>query len=383
MHRLDQSAIVTQGSSVVVPQRGGPQCREFCASAPGVMTGLRLLISSALIAASPMFEVRAAEEADSSRSPADLFRAFLADPPVVESLVFRERLPPIPKQPWRMDIPLESSRSFRFYEARWQRGALLLRDVAGPEELQSPKVPHLFASRFGGECWFHYGDGPQERILQLGSGDRNSVCRAVEMNSDILRQVLTFGLLDTDVGSVRWHGSSFQVVAPRDEFAVSGDLTISPEGRAESFRVTYKSGAGETYWVIRYGYEPGDRASGLPSIIRCYFQDGEREIERTELTIYTLKTSRTPFGRDSFRPDRIIDTGAWHLVLATNNSAYAVLPGGRLQFIQRLGEPPVKSSPTRQRPSHVEAVYAVWVGVNAAIFILAVRVIGKQKNENT
>jgi len=74
MHRLDQSAIVTQGSPVVVPQRGGPQCREFGASPPGVMTGLRLLISSALIAASPMFEVRAAEEADSSRSPADLLR---------------------------------------------------------------------------------------------------------------------------------------------------------------------------------------------------------------------------------------------------------------------------------------------------------------------
>jgi len=163
---------------------------------------------------------------------------------------------------------------------------------------------------------------------------------------------------------------------------VWGDLTTSPEGRAESLQVTYRSDAGETHWVIRYGYDPGDPASGLPSMIRCYWLNGQRAIERSELTIFALRTSPSPLGRDSFRPDRIIDTSAWHFVLATNNSAYAVLPGGKLEFIQRLGEPPVRPSPKRQRPPNIGAVYTVWAGVNAAIFILAVRMIGKPKPKN-
>ncbi len=78
---------------------------------------------------------------------------FLSSPPVVESLVFSERLPPDPKTPWRTDIPLTTSHAFRYWHARWQPGAYFLRGIESPDTVADLRMPGLLAVRFEDQCW--------------------------------------------------------------------------------------------------------------------------------------------------------------------------------------------------------------------------------------
>ncbi len=219
-------------------------------------------------------------------SPVERFKLFLSSPPVVESLIFSERLPPDPQQPGRTDIPVSASLAFRYYQARWQPGAYFLREIAAPNAQSDLKTPGLLAVRFNEQCWFHFGHGYGSiDRLESGSYFSNDVCQTAFNNSSVLRQVMTFGLMHSDAGSVEWRGNQFRVRTPALGLRITGELNVLASGLVQSLKVTYFNAKGEIHWLISYSYATNQPVDGLPSTIRCFWLNGSKELQ-LELSLF-------------------------------------------------------------------------------------------------
>ena len=79
------------------------------------------------------------------------FKAFIASPPAIETLIFREKLPPGVTKPRLYDGSFAKSTNFAMFKAAWQTDALLFFQITneqdGPEYLPGRK----FISIFNGE----------------------------------------------------------------------------------------------------------------------------------------------------------------------------------------------------------------------------------------
>lgn len=285
-------------------------------------------------------------------SPIQRFKDFLSHPPVIESLVFSERLPPDPKTPWRTDIPLSASHAFRYWHARWQPGAYFLREIKSPDAMSDLQTPGLLAVQFENQCWFHFGRGWGDDFIDYGESASNHVCEVASANSEVLWQVMALGLMHSKAGSIEWSGDQFRVRAPTRAYRITGGLQPSPTGMTDSLRVTYSDAKGAIHWIIRYGYEANRLATGLPSVIRCYWLDSSKEIQRDEFVIRTLRIRASPLALADFSLDPLLATNGWQMHLFTNNAIFAVLPGGQLKKLEDV----VAQTPTgRGRAGRVTA----------------------------
>ncbi len=337
----------------------------------------------------PALPSAAAVSEDLSRSDAssavERFKAFLASPPVIESLVFSERLAPDPTTPWRTDIPLSASQAFRFYHARWQPNALFLRELPGPGAVGDLKTPGLLAVRFNDECWFHYGHGYEEQWLDFGvsvGNQTNLVYQAAHENIAVLRQVLNLGIMHAEVGTAEWNGNRFRIRQPTRDYQITGELRPSSAGLVESLRVTYASRDRDIHYLVRYGYQTESLPGGLPRVISCFWLNEGKEVQRDEFTLQKLTTRTAPLERPRFAPDQIGASNGWQLRFFTNEAMYVVAPGGKLQLvgITKEGVTP-KGFPGKPARSELAVVYSVCAGANAWIFILAVRM-KRRHNKN-
>lgn len=314
-------------------------------------------------------------------SPIDSFKTFLSSPPVVEHLIFSERLPPDPEKPWRYDLSVSESRVYRYYEARWQPGAYFLRDIAATDSAGDPRTLGVLAARFDNHSWFHDSFGYRGRFLQFSAEPDGRLCQTADLNSDVLRQVMTFGLMHSYIGSIRWNGNSFRVLASTLDLEIAGELTPSLSGLPDSLSVTYTGSQGDIHWIIRYAYGAGEDTTGLPSTIRGFWVSDGQELQRTEFVIYALKTRTAKLGLEAFSPARLAATNSWEQHFVSSNAVYALLPSGKLRLIERLGKPVLDKLPGQATPTQLAAVYAVWAAANAFIFILVARMRGKRKHK--
>lgn len=315
------------------------------------------------------------------------FKNFLSTTPLIESLVFRERLPADTNAPWREDIPFTSSQSFRYYQARCQPGAYFLREISNPDALLNQRTPGLLAACFGDKSWFHYGRGYRNEVIQFGVGPSNRVSLFAYLNSDVLRRVLTLGLM-SEVGSVQWEGNSFRVRSdgtPNRFLSISGLLTSSAAGLADSLSVTYSTRTGDIQWIIRYGYEDRGLPAGLPSLIRCFSINHDKEIERDEFLISNLKMAPDAQKIEAFRANQFVATNRWKVHFYTNDEVYLILPDGKRTRIEYRGRQLAQeNSPGAPGPTQVAAVYTLWAGANFWMFILATRMsAGTQRKHRT
>lgn len=310
------------------------------------------------------------------------FKGFLSAPPVVECLVFSEQLPPDAAAPWRTDVPLESSRALRYWLARWQPEAYLLREITSLDALYESRTPGLLAVRFGDECWFHYGRGYHNEVVQFAVGTENNVRVAADLNSDILRQVLAFGLMRTQLGSVEWHGTKFDVARPERGFNINGELVSVEHGLPREMLVTYSRNGEALNWKIRYDYG-GNASLDLPSMIRCLRVDEGVEIERQRFVIYALETRNVPLGREAFRPDSLLTSNHWHTLVYTNRSIYEAVTGGKLRLVGAdSGRPSQGIASGHLTRAQGGVLYLMWAGANASILLLSIRMSLDKRRRN-
>jgi hypothetical protein len=314
-------------------------------------------------------------------SAVETFKSFLSRPPIVRALVFSERLPADPRAP--SSAPLGDSQRFRYYEALWQSDSYFLREAPNLESNALPTSLGVLAARVGDECWFHYGRGYHNELVEYSAEHAepmNHVCQSAYINSDVLRQVLMLGLMHSEIGSIEWLENKFQVRKQTDEFRAAGELIASSTGLPDSLRVTYTGKNGDIHWLIRYTYPERMAQNKLPETISCFWVDGDTEVERAEFRIYQLSTRHKFLAPDAFSPLRFVTNNAWKVLIYSNDSIYATLPGGGLRMIQNkgkavgLGRRPGDPSPVR-----LLAAYTVWAGANFWILVLGVRASLKPK----
>jgi len=317
-------------------------------------------------------------------SPLQTFKNFLSSTPLIESMVFRVRMPADTNAPWRADIPFSSSQNFRYYEARCQPGAFFLREVSGPDALLDERIPGRLAAVFDDQAWFHYGPSYRKDILHFGVGPNNRVSEFVHVNSHVFRSVLSLGLM-SEVGAVEWEGNRFHVRkdgTPARFLSISGLLTSSSAGLVDSLRVTYSTTNRDIDWVIRYGYQDAGLPAGLPSLIRCFTFNDDQEIERDEYLISSLKMASAAKGIEAFRPDQFVATNRWQVHFYSNDEVYLLQTNGYRRLIERQGLIVQKRPPGARSPTELAAVYTLWAGANFWMFILAVRMsAGKQRKQ--
>jgi hypothetical protein len=312
--------------------------------------------------------------AESARVEA--FKSFLSTPPAVQSVVFSERQPPDPQHPSRLDLPLASSRSFRYYEGRFQSDAFLLRELAMGDALSDSKAFGLLAANDGASAWFHQGVDRRGAIVEFGTGITNEVRRSAHVASHKLRQVLTLGIMRCAPGTLEWHGDKFRVTRPDEGLSAWGDLHTSENGAVDSLNATYRLDSGDVHWKIRYAYGETNM-TGLPSEIRCFLLLNGAEVEIAEFTIYQLRLAAEPLISSAFSPEKIIADKGWDAVTHTNHGFYLLAGNGSVRKLN-ISE---SFSPLDRNRSHLArvppGVYAAWAGANATIFVLALRMRAK------
>lgn len=307
----------------------------------------------------------------------EVFKSFLASLPVVANVVFSERLPPDPKNPSRIDIPLSASQAFCYWQGRWQPGAFFLRELPPGQPISDLTTPGTFSASFNGQCWFHYGHGVGNDFVDFGGDAGTRVWHTAYLNTGQLRQVVMLGLMRSEPGSIRWQSDHFQSDPAKGELRVSGDLIRSPDGLVDSLHVTYSDAKGDVNWLVRYSRE--NVTNSLPLIIRCFWLDEGLEIQRDEFTIYALQTQSRSLSINSFHPDGIESLNQWQVHIFTNNAIYAVLPNGQLWLLDKSAPPaPPGRLPGQPSSRELWVVYSIGAGMNLSVFILAVRMIRKK-----
>jgi hypothetical protein len=227
---------------------------------------------------------------------------------------------------------------------------------------------------FGERSWFHYGRGYRDHILMYGDGPTNRVWKFALLNSSVLRQVMTLGVMHADIGSVEWQGDRFHVRSPQYFQSISGLLTCTRHGLADCLRVTYSNGSRTIDWIIRYAYQEAGLPAGIPSRISCFWINDGREIEQSEFAITTLKYALAPQSIGSFTADPYAAVNDWQTRLYTNDLVYLLLPGRgprRIEYqASGVGRSVLAGGAT---PLQVATVYTLWAGANLCIFVLVVR----------
>jgi len=313
----------------------------------------------------------------------EVFKSFLASPPVLANVVFSERLPPDAKNPSRIDIPLTTSQTFRYWHGRWQPGAFFLRELPPRQPVSDLKTPGTFSASFNGQCWFHYGHGVGNGFVDFGADAETRVWHTAYLNTGQLRQVMMLGLMRSEPGSIDWRGDHFQSNPAKGELRARGDLIRSPDRLVDSLHVIYNEAKGDINWLVRYSKESTTNSKAR-LIIRCFWLDEGQEIQRDEFAIYALQTQSASLPIKSFHPEGIESLNQWQVHIFTNNAIYAVLPNGQLWLLDKSA-PPAPPYRLPGRPSSGERwfVYSIGGGMNLSIFILAVRMIRKNRQTQT
>lgn len=308
----------------------------------------------------------------------ETFKKFLSSPPPIANVIFSERMPPDPQKPWRTDIPLQTSKQFRFWHGMWDPTGYFLREIPPGGSVTNLKTPGLLAASMDGLCTFHYGRGYNEEFVDVGAAA--DVCDVAKLNSAELRQVLTMGLMHSEISSIQWNGNNFKVLHTTQEVEIRGSINKNLSDQVDSMKVSYTTDKGDVNWNLRYEYGSAELNSNKTVLrISCFWVKNGEEVERSEFDLYHLESEPNRSFADYLKPDAYIKGNFWQEHVYTNNAVYSLLANGDLKLLMKNG----KSLVPARRPGEATGMdygltYSLWGAANIGIFILGVGMNVKQ-----
>jgi hypothetical protein len=322
--------------------------------------------------------------APASLTPFEQFKRFLENPPPIEHLVVKQTIfpPSLPK-----GAPKAGSvRSWeaRYFEARWQPSVgVFYRDLPSLEALTNYAVGRSLVSCYGPDHWLvdgmnwieHWTDHPQ-------APDRdNNITRVTRFRLQVLWETLTLGVQHLEAGKIKWVGNTFTAHTPKapglEEFDISGEALADTNGLPSAMKLTYSWLGRKANWITKYRFEKPLGFGWLPSRIEQYWSGrllGEYEI-------LEIRTATEPLPAPIFDPAQFVAAHKWDTRVLTNNAAYVLEPSGNLKFVESLAAGPQSHPTFLSHQGSVQVSYALLLGFNLWLFILAVRV-KKTKTQN-
>lgn len=312
------------------------------------------------------------------------FKTFLSSPPLIEKLVFERKLPLERKPSGATNEMLPVSKDITAFEARWQPGALLFRELVPPASsepaLSSRGLIAILENRF-------WRTTDQSHVC-LWIGPRSLTAMKAEhfysvtqVQLETLRRALHFGIMHLDLGAIRWEGNKFRVRGTLEPYVdrVEGEVQGSEQGIPECMKVSYLGENGSADYVIRYGFDHPTQQGFLPTRFTNFWVGKGKELNQGEWTILELKTGRNPLSSSSFDPRPFIEANGWQMRISTNHAIYDVLSDGRHRLVQ--SELSIGAIKPRHSEESVKLIL-IYTGVASAnwgIFILALRMKKQQQ----
>jgi hypothetical protein len=343
-------------------------------------TALDVLLLAALVVNVSPLTTRAEDGSNSAPSPVEQFKNFISSPPIIQNLVFQQKVP-MESGARPLDGTFALSTRFDYYHGKWQPDGMLFRRLNRPEDATNFTFAGNLVSVSAHQ---HALVEPGGRLTTWDDRDPSvagktiSVFYTTQLALDPLREILNLGIMRAGIGTIRWVGDQFRTECEVDHkrVLITGELVPSRDAPPSGMRVCYMFPNMTNRYVLRYGYAPGLKYSFLPAAITNFWvtqsrRGVEKEIELDEWRILALDIAEAPLLAESFNPAPFTGQGEWTTRVYTNGALYTRLTNGMLQFPVSL-ETPKRPFLPRLRASP-RVVYTCWAGLNIAIFALMLR----------
>jgi hypothetical protein len=265
----------------------------------------------------------------------EAFKRLLDAPPVIEQLIYREKLPPQPNALIPMDVGVSRSTNYAVYEVRWQTNAMSVRTM----ELHLP-VGRSDAYRTTFTMWndnFWFLDNRTNAFVyhleheRVRRGYVPPSYDAAWYRISRFGEVLNLGISHISPGSVRWDGNKFSVrgLADKQPMSVMGAISGLTNGIPCELTVRYSNAMAVVEYRLAYTYE-NYSPPGYPKRVSLFVKHGLKETEYRSYEILSVKTGSRSLPETHFDPDDLLQTKSMQLRFLTNDSIYLQLPTGKL-----------------------------------------------------
>jgi hypothetical protein len=314
-----------------------------------------------------------------TNSPFEQFKAFLESPPIIEHIVVRQKVPSASGGSFAVNDGFAQSRNFRFFEGRWQPGAVFYRDLPSLESLTNCGVGPTLVATYGPHHWLNDSASWIGYWMHFPEAqDRtNDIIVTTQLRLQRLWDALGLGVQHLPPGLIHWTGNHFSAHSPTfkglETFDITGDLFAAPNGLPESMKLQYTWNGRTAIWTNHYIYERQLSLPFLPNRIEQYWT-GHGGIELGEYEILEIRTAREPLAEKAFDPTPFIKANRWETRVYTNGLIYSLQRSGALSFLMsQVPSHPVSSLAAGHEQAARTVAYAAFAGFNFWIFALAMR----------
>jgi hypothetical protein len=286
------------------------------------------------------------DQASPAISAIEAFKAFLSAPPVIEDLVFRQKVEEPPTGQGTFDLLSTNSARSSLFRAVYQHNATLFYQ-ANSETTPPEYAPHrLIVSIYDDEHWLLDGKGFIETCTAVPGTITNPITIGIAIQLVPLRQALQGGVLHVRPGDIRWTGNKFIAKATPTPYRlfldVEGEL-VEDGGRAAEMFVTY-AGTNSSVnifgrWRLKYSYDRHLGVDYFPSRIQGFSVQDGRETEVDDIEILTLKTRPSLLPQQVFDPRPALAASGMPIHILTNGFLYVRRPNGTLTKWQNVSKP--------------------------------------------
>jgi hypothetical protein len=301
------------------------------------------------------------------------FKLLLQSPPVIRSLVYREKLPPVPNKPVPLDIGIANSTNYALFEVRWQTNGMVARQLRSTNDVDRMSGV-LFTVWDDNICFL---DTPTNAFFYHLEHDRvrrghvPPAYDAAWYRISRYAEVINLGLSHLSPGAVRWDGDKFSAtgIADKKPMFVTGEIGGLTNGIPCELRVQYSNDMGLAQYRLAYQYDTF-RPPFYPTRIKLLFQHRGKEIEYRTYDILSVTAAPAPLPEALFTPERTFHGNQTQFRFYTNDSIYTRLPSGKL--LETPASFP-KLTLTREEYYRNRYIYALAVLMTAGFLRLAVK----------
>jgi hypothetical protein len=321
----------------------------------------------------------------------DVFKQFMASPPVIEGLLY-EKMMARDNQKGLADGVLGTNGRVTYGFAKWQPGCLYLKlggsDLVAAPNLQSGEeidamlgVEHWRIDPIG-LCAYWKDSAKQPEQIRMGPS------RLFHQRSDDFKQVLNMGVMHLEPGAIKWAGDTFIVSGYVPEakawVEVEGTIRPGPDGRAQEMTVKYVMKDITVKYRLRYGYVtnvPDTMPNWLPNNIEAFLMRGSEEIKLMRLRIMAFKTSPAVLPHAVFNPEGILAASRIPVLLYKDGNWYETNALGHLALAKGSAFAPDRLRGYRERFDLKQLYFGAAALGTAAAFSASRRILNKTKTK--
>ncbi len=333
--------------------------------------------------------VKGQAETGAAPSPLEQFKQFIASPPIIQNLVFAQKVP-MGGGMRPLDGSFAFSTSWEYFQAKWQTNGFLFRRIASPSEATNFSVAGQLVS------WSGHRHALVEPTRFLTTwDDRDPALAGVKLGPlytyhfflDPLRVVLNLGIMYAEIGAVHWKGNRFRTECDvdQDHLVITGEVLPATEGPPQAMKVCYRFPRQTNDYIVRYGY--GTPPTVPPIVLTNFWLPNHRgggsdEVELNQWRSLEIQTSDGPLPLEAFAVEPFAQQHPWHAMIYTNGGLYERSTNGTLELraMLKARNPPVGLPPSRTK---LAVFYAGWGILNLAIFALVLRAKERQQTNLT